>query len=435
MLRKNMLITAGANVVLALSGMVTGILAARLLGPHGRGELAAIQNTASFIAGFAMLGLPEALTYYSARMSEQAASYLGTASVLALIASVPCALAGFLAMPTLLNAQSPAVINAARWYLLIAPIWAVCGMLPHLARGTSHFIDWNLMRLIVPVCAVAVLLVAWLTDNVTARFIAFGNLVYNLFLFAPFFYLVSCRITGSYLPKRAMIRPLLDYGLPCALTGLPQSLNLRLDQMVMAAVMRPRDLGLYVVAVAWSGAVSPILTSVGAALMPSVASATSREHAVKQIAHGVKVACALAVLLCSAITALTPVAIVYLFGRNYRAAIPAALIAVPAAGVLGINFALQESVRGLGAPKAVLRAELLGLCATSVSLAAFLPRFGILGAAASSLLGYSVVGIALINSAMHLTNTSVKHLLIPSKHELSCGLRQVGALLKLLGAA
>ena len=47
--------------------MLTGALAARLLGPDGRGQLAAIQMWPNFLAAIANLGLPEALVYFSAR--------------------------------------------------------------------------------------------------------------------------------------------------------------------------------------------------------------------------------------------------------------------------------------------------------------------------------------------------------------------------------
>jgi O-antigen/teichoic acid export membrane protein len=64
-------LTAGTNAVLAMFGLVTGVLAARLLGPNGRGELAAIQTWPAVIATIAMLGMPETV-YYAARESNRA---------------------------------------------------------------------------------------------------------------------------------------------------------------------------------------------------------------------------------------------------------------------------------------------------------------------------------------------------------------------------
>jgi O-antigen/teichoic acid export membrane protein len=342
--------------------------------------------------------------------------------------------AGYFAMPALLHAQNGAVVTVARWYLLIAPIWALQGMFPPSVRGVGDFAIWNLMRVMVSVCTIFVLAIAWFSNEANPRFIALGNLTFNALLFAPFFWLVQQRIQGSYSPERTRIRPLLQYGLPCAITGLPQMFNLRLDQMVMAAMVPPRDLGLYVVAVAWSSAVSPVLTSIGAAILPAVASAHSREDAIRCLGQGVRTACGLAALLCTALLAITPVAIVFCFGSMYDSAIPAAVVLLPAAGVLGVNFTLQESIRGLGFPYAVLRAELFGLAVTGFVLAFTLRPLGILGAAVSSLLGYSAIMAALVASAKRLTGTSAKDLLVPSRSDFKIGLRRVSLMARSLVA-
>jgi enterobacterial common antigen flippase len=424
-LTTNTAVTAAANLVLAFFGMATGIVTARLLGPQGRGELAAIQITPSVIGTLALVGVPEALTYYSARNPRNAWQYLCTASILGFVMSMPAMIIGSLAMPILLHAQNPGIVTDARWYLLIAPTWAMTGLLPQLVRGVGDFVTWNIMRLIVSICAGAVLLVAWLVGYKSAHFIAFGNLGANALLFAPFLWIARWRVIGSYSFERSQIRPLLRYGLPCAMAGLPQLLNLRLDQMLMAAIVPPHDLGLYVVAVAWSGAVSPLLTSVGVAILPSVASAEQPELAISRLIHGGKVACTLALVVCCVMILATPLAVISLFGSHYRAAIPAALVLVPAAGVLGINLTLQESIRALGFPYPVLKAELIGLCVTSLSLALTLRPFGIFGAAVSSLLGYSAVMSALLASAKRLASTSARELLIPSPDELRSALRQL----------
>jgi O-antigen/teichoic acid export membrane protein len=430
----NTAITAGANLALAVFGFFTGILAARLLGPDGRGELAAIQTAPSFVAALSMLGLPEALTYFSAQNPSRAGRYLSTAILVATVASIPFMIGGFFAMPLLLNAQSIRVIVSARWYLLIGPIWAFSGMLPNSIRGLGDLAAWNAMRLMVPVCTLTVLLVAAMTGSPNARFIAFGTLAFNAVLSLPFSLVIRRRLSGPYLPEQVSIEPMLKYGVPCALTGLPQTLNLRLDQMLMAAVLSPRDLGLYVIAVAWSGAVSPLLNSIGAAILPSIASATSRELAISRLIRGIRATSILAFLISALTLAITPIGILFLFGATYRSSIPSALVLVPAAGVLGVNFALQESIRGLGFPYAVLRAEMLGLVATGISLALMLKPLGILGAAVSSIFGYSVVTIALLASASALTDASIKELLIPTRGEIVIGFRRAKLLARTLVA-
>src|SRR5262245_30271561 len=62
----SVLITTATNFAIALLALATGPLAARMLGPEGRGELAAIQTWPSVIATLAMLGLGDATIYFAA---------------------------------------------------------------------------------------------------------------------------------------------------------------------------------------------------------------------------------------------------------------------------------------------------------------------------------------------------------------------------------
>jgi len=409
----NTVLTAGANVVLAGLGMVSGILAARLLGPHGRGELAAIQSWPSFIASLAMLGMPEAIVYYSARDQAAAGRYLGSAIVLALISSVPFMVAAYLLMPLLLHAQTPTILWAGRWYLLLVPIFALVGLFAHPLRGRSDFAPWNLMRLIPNSLWICVLVLAWLWSRATPTFVAAANLVALALLIFPFARIVTGRVPGPFTPDPQKLPSMLHYGLPCMMTGVPQMLNLRLDQMLMAALLPARALGLYVVAVAWSGAAAPLLNAVGVVTTPAVASAKDHAQGARRLAAGARGTAVLAVVLCLALAVLTPFAIVVLFGEGFRASIPAALVLVPAAGVLGLNLVLQEGLRGMGRPYAALQAELAGLVVTVVALAAMLRPMGIIGAAIASLLGYSTVLAVLLINVRRYAGISLHELVFP----------------------
>jgi len=421
-------VTAATNVAMAAISFCTGIAAARMLGPLGRGELAAIQTTPSVIATFAMIGMPEALVYFSAREPGQSGRYLKTGIVLALVASVPFMLVAWLSMPFLIHAQSVKVISDARWYLMIAPIWAIVAMMYHPLRGIGDFLSWNVLRLAVPIAAVAVLVVAYLTSHMTPTFVAFGTLLSYALFFLPCGFVVGRRLTGPFQLDCSKITLMLRYGLPCLMTGLPQILNLRVDQMLMAAFMPPRDLGLYVIAVAWSGAVSPVLNSIGATLLPAVASIDDQGHATARMSEGVRMTAMLALVVCPGVAAAAPFAIPYLFGAQFQGSVLTAVILVPAAGILGLNFSLQESIRGLGYPYAVLRAELVGLIVTGILLAALLRPLGIIGAAIASLLGYSAVTISMLVAAKQVCNISIAGLIIPRAAEVRRGILRIAQL-------
>ncbi|MBF6571129.1 MAG: oligosaccharide flippase family protein [Candidatus Binataceae bacterium] len=424
-------LTAATNLTIAALSILTGVVSARLLGPHGRGELAAIQTAPGFIATLAMLGMPEALTYFSAQEPLRAGRYLATASAIALAACLPFMAAGFVAMPTLLHAQRSQVVSAAQWCLLIAPIWAVASMPISLLRGIGAFAQWNALRVMVLLSIIVVFAVAWATGKVTPSFIAYGWLVYSaLFVLPTFWFVFRGGVRGPFVPDRAIAGSMLRYGAPCMMTALPQMLNLRLDQMLMAAILLPRELGLYVVAVAWSGAVAPIVNAVGTVMLPSVASAADREQAVRRLGAGTRATALMACLISTAVVASAPLAIVFFFGAPYRGAIPSALVLAPAAGVLGINFTLQEGLRGLGRPYLVLRAEVIGLAVTAIALAVMLRPMGILGAALASVGGYVTVMVVLLAGARSSIGASPAMLLLPHRDEICAGLRHLRILLR-----
>src|SRR2546428_696689 len=139
----NAILTSVTNVIIAFVGIGTGVTTARLLGPHGRGELAAIQNWPVLIGYLAMLGSGDALIYYSAREPQRAGSYLGSAGVITLLASVPLMLAAYPLMPFLLAAQSASVVQAACGYLLMVPLIGLASLPLNSLRGRNDFLVWN----------------------------------------------------------------------------------------------------------------------------------------------------------------------------------------------------------------------------------------------------------------------------------------------------
>src|ERR1700722_6851549 len=118
-LQHSMAVTIAGNGLTTLCWLGSGMMAARLLGPTGRGELAAIQTWGGFISILAMMGMPDALVYFSAREPARAGAYTFSAIVLALLGCLPLLAIGYLAMPALLSAQSSTVVTEARIYLLL----------------------------------------------------------------------------------------------------------------------------------------------------------------------------------------------------------------------------------------------------------------------------------------------------------------------------
>ena len=411
-------LTFMTNILAAPMTLLTGALVARLLGPEGRGEFAAIQIWANFIATLAMLGLAEALVFYSANDPEQAATYTGSAMSFGLISSIPFMGIGYILIPLFLSAQSPEIITAARWYLLLVPLYALGPMIVHPLQGRGDFAVWNGLRLLIPLGYLSVVLVAWFYQPITPPFISSGYLAMQAILFIPLMYIVRNRVPGSFRPEPARRGKMLRYGLPSVLSSVPDTLNNRLDQMLMAALFPSKLLGFYVVAVAWSSVGNYFLNAMGSVLFPRVASKQKIEEQTYVLSQGLRIGVLFTIVTAFAHMALTPLGIPFIFGSQFISAVPAAVILVVAGSIFNIKSLLVQGTRGLGHTRTVLWAEMGGLLITFIALVVMLAPFGIMGAAFASVFGYGTTAFLLALKIRCLTESSFVDLFLPTSKEV-----------------
>jgi O-antigen/teichoic acid export membrane protein len=412
--RRDMSFTLLANVILMALGGLTGVLAARWLGPTGRGQLAAIQLWPALLGTIAVVGMPESLAYYAAKKPHLAGPYLTSAVLAALAVSVAIVAIGYVAMPLLLLAQSPIVVADARIYLAVVPLTVLVGLPFHVLRGTGRFAAWNVLRLLPTLAWLAVLLASFAIAARQADQLAFGYLAVLALLGVPIWFVVLALVPKPHGPHRRLVRPLLRFGLPSVGATLPQIVNLRADQLVIAIVLPPDQLGLYAAAVAWSSVVNPIPQSLAAVLLPRVA---GEENAVRRgavYAQWARIAWMAGAAIGLLVAMVTPLLFPILFGPRFQSAVLTAVVLVVAGSMLALNGVLEEGLRGLGAPRAAMLAEVAGVPVTLVALITLLPRLGILGAAIASLFGYVAIAIVLV----YFSSRSVggwRALLVPTR--------------------
>lgn len=396
---------------IAIAG-TAGILAARALGAQGRGELAAIQTWPLLLGTVACLGLPEALVYFSAKAPHKAGAYAATATAITIASTGMAAAIGYAILPFLLRSQPEDIIFASRVYLVVTLLFAG-GVSFHTLRGLQRFAVWNLFRLLPSLAWLFIVVVAWLRGGANASGLAYASIVSAALLVIVFNIGVVRSLSSSIVPRKALAVPLLRFGLPNLMALLPQTLNLRLDQMLLMMIFPPRALGLYVVAVGWASLATPLVTAVGTIMFPRIAAHASEEERSASLQVGTRLAVLLALLVTPIMMLLTPVVLPLLFGQQFRPSVPAALILVVAAAVSAVNIVLQDNLRGCGLPSASLWAEGTGLVLTLVLLLLLLQPFQLMGAALSSLGSYSLVLAVLVRLAASTQQVRPRELLVP----------------------
>jgi O-antigen/teichoic acid export membrane protein len=403
---------------MALS-MVSGSINARVLGPVGRGEVAAIQTIPSALGMVALMGLPSAVGFFTARRPTEVRAFTKTGVLLFLLAAAPLIAVGYVILPTALAHQRGAVIANARLYLLFVLLHL--SYFPHMAlQGLGRFGTWNLLRPLQSLAGLgAVALVAIAPNPEAGTYTRWLLLLQAIGLPITYLVLWASSSPGQASVSGARARELLRYGLPSALMIPAGLLNLQLDQMLMAAWLPSDRLGLYAIGTSWSNLMSPVFGALGSVVFPKLAAVRDREGQGALIGRSFRLAVLVVAILAIGLAGLTPFMLPMLFGHSFAAAVPAALVLVVAVAVLNLGNLGGEVLRGIGAPRWPLFSQLAALPVTIVLLCVLLPRWSVLGAAVSSLAAYAVALAVLMYGIRRLSGLTPRDLLMPRREDIA----------------
>lgn len=173
-----------------------------------------------------------------------------TVLLLALAAGLVAFAAGWLVVPILLAGHDPAVVRSGLVYFLMVPAGLAGLYLGGVFQGRLEYGAWNAIRAattIATATAVAGLVLLGLAEvaSVTLAYLA-G------FCLSAALALLLARRRGwlAARPDGREVGAILRFAAPLQLGVLVQLVNERLDQLLIAHLLTPTDLGLYVAAMA-----------------------------------------------------------------------------------------------------------------------------------------------------------------------------------------
>ena len=359
-----------------------------------------------------MLGLDTALVYFIARQRERARQFTSTAVIIGLLSSLAVGAVAWFALPFALRAQPSQVVSAARVFLLIGGIYAVVGI-PHGSLRASHsFTAWNIFRIAPGLAWLCILITSWLLGHSNAIPLSRWYLVGYLVCGLPILVVVNRKLRGPLRPDAQLAPEMLRFGIPSAITSIPLSINVQFDQMLIIAFLPARSLGLYAIAVAWSGGVAPLLQALGIVLFPHVSAERDTDRQGHLLATALQSGALVAVATSAPFMLLAPFGLPLVFGSAFAPSIPSALVLVPA--ILAWARIAEAGLQGLGRPTMVLIGEVVAAVVTVGALPLLLHACGIFGAAVASLLGYSTIAVFTIVTIRRSTQQSIRSLVIPT---------------------
>lgn len=386
----------GATFIL---GLASSTLAARALGPGGRGELAAMLALPMLLPYLATLGGGQAVIYYSARRPEAVGRYLGTAVAAGLAASIALAMLAAPLQARILASFEEPVRRAGFLFLAFVPVNILFGLPFAAFQGLGRFAEFNLLRMMPQVVYVGVLAWVWSHGERTSARTVMEYLAASAAISVPVAWAVYARRGGWRLSAdRGTLRETASYGLYSMLSSLPATANRNIDQMFIAAMLPADKLGWYAVAATWGSLLSPVVSAIGSVVFPRLAG-NGDSHARAHFSVVLRRSTFLIVTATTLLIVLAPVVIPTLFGVSFAPAVAPCRVLALAGAFLAFNIVLSDGLRGLGRPSVVAVAETAALAVTLGGIVPALRFGGILGAAWLSLASYATGSVILAGLA------------------------------------
>lgn len=381
-----MLISISAFAAGPVGAAILAPILARVLGPDGRGQVAAILSPLFFADAIANAGMPAALTYFRAKGASVAKLLRQTSLALFLASSLSYLLLYLSAYRVSETSGIPAGTLAIIW--LVVYLGLAIKLLEAIRLGERKWAAINLQSVAAPILRLAFCAAFLVVETPGPVEVACAYLLAGV-LSATFLLrkqpVISKQV--SVIPRRSEV---LGYGMRAWVMEIGTSVNARIDQVVLAFILRPRELGLYAVAVTVAELPTVIYKAGMRVLFARTASGYSWEAAASVNRLVVWGSIALAIVFYG----ISAIAVPVVFGPDFSGAIGLIYLLLPSAVFLAGAGVLGAALSGFDRPGIVSATESIGVIVTVVGLLITVPGFGVQGAAivssVSALLVWSV---------------------------------------------
>lgn len=373
-----------SNVFILGINFGTGVITARLLGPHGRGEQAAIILWPQALALATTLGLPSALLYNLRRHPERASQLFSAALLIGTLMGGIATVVGVLFIPRWLTKYSTDVVHFAQLAMFIAPLMVLNLTFNFVLQAREEFTLYNAVRYLNPFATLLILVSLALIHNFTP----FNSALAYLLPTVPIFLWLLIRLSRLYRPTwrdlGSAAKHLISYGARSPGVG---QVALYLDRMIVVGLLTPASMGLYTVALSLAQMLRVFQDAAVSVLFPK-ASGRSVEEAVSLAGRAARGSVTMTAIAAIGLGIFSPWALGIVYGREFLDAIPVFRLLLLVMVLSSISYVLHQTFMAVGRPGLVTIPQILGLGLSVLLLLVLVPRYGLEG-----------VGLALLISA------------------------------------
>lgn len=371
--------TMAFSMAIIMINMATGMITARMLGPEGRGLLAAVILWPQFLSFVTTFGLHSALLFHVKKTPEDEGSLYYASLFLCGFTGLFAVLAGVMLIPYWMDNHISGAVIAAQCFMLVAPFMHLYFLNSAFFRAREQFHLFNRMRYIVPLLTLVSLLLLSSMKLLTPYTAGIAYLA----PYIPVTLWAVLRGAGWHRPRltgiRSAMKRVMKYGMGSYGIDILGNMILYMDQIILVSILAPGPLGLYVVAVSLSRMVNVFSTSIIMVLFPEASGLTDEQAAILSL-RVFKLSTSIALIGTVIIMLLAPWVIGLLYGDLFLESIPVFRLLLLEVVIGGSALVLGQSFMAVGKPMIVTISQAIGIILVIPLMYMLVPQYGLIGA-------------------------------------------------------
>ncbi len=398
------------TAIIQVVNILTGLLAARLLGPEGRGELAEIMLWPGLLIEFGILALSDALLYRAATRSAAPKTLFATIMFLGAVLSAVLIVIGYFVIPFALVGESARLEGTIDLYIVAyIPIYLFALFVATMFQGHLDIKGWNVVRLLVGTGYLGFILLLWATGNIGVNGFAFAFVAGTALSGVVGLFWLWRQGWVSWKPDFAAAKALLGYGLRVHVGEIVNSARQRVDQAAVAIFLSAHDLGLYAVALTVANGPMILVNTIAGIAFPKISAAPDKEEKLRIFGVYLRLAMVMSTASAVSLAILAEFLVPLIFGQNFYRSATISQIMLIGLPFFAAKLMFIQALNAFDRSLSIGRAELIGLIGAAGALALFLPGLGLEGAAWAMVVANVV---AMVVMAMTL-GTTIEAKLLP----------------------
>ena len=351
--------TFGASLFIQACTVLQGILIARLLGPVGRGEFAAIILWPTMFSGIGIFGSNIAIARASAKGCDLP-EIKRISILLGIVTSSLSSLLCLMLLPVLIPQAQMHIISIAKIYIIFIPLNHISLNLVAVDQGIGNFKNFNFTRSVLYPVYLSIIIGLWMFElsNVRAFVFALITAQFIAFLIRLHLAVRGLQVFGRIKSFFNIVKESVRFGL----AGMAQPIYLQADKALMLSIFGPKELGFYCVGLSASAVINSITVSIGMVAF-SVSAQADQGDGFAKIARSFRISVIFWVILGVIMAAVMPFLLPVVYGSDFSAAINPARFLLIGSAFAGFANLLEQSVRGQGKAFVGLEGRVAGLVA------------------------------------------------------------------------